>query len=95
MQQGPVCRALGFVYVVVFTAIGLEQSILLEHLRVGVFAEEDFLFGPNPVAACFHLEPGCLVLGPLRSPARGKPAHHSKPAHHGEFVDLPLDIFSQ
>lgn len=91
MQQGPECRVSGVVYIVVFSAIGLEQTILLEvldlvpvlhrdlvqlvrlhsaknctdkrqsaedlleHLRVGVFADDDFLFGPNPVTAYFQL----------------------------------------
>jgi len=25
-----------------------------------------------------------MFLGPLRSPARGKPAHHNKPASHNK-----------
>lgn len=32
MQQGPECRVSGVVYIVVFSAIGLEQTILLEVL---------------------------------------------------------------
>jgi hypothetical protein len=31
-------------------------------------------------------KPQCLVLGPLRGPTQGKPAHHKKPAHHTRLV---------
>jgi hypothetical protein len=37
---------------------------------------------PINLNAVYQVLPGWLVLGPLRSPTRGKPARHNKPARH-------------
>ena len=41
---------------------------------------------PHPRRCGLADTPSCLGLGLLRSPARGKPAHHSEPAHHENLI---------
>ncbi|WP_339484751.1 hypothetical protein, partial [Pseudomonas sivasensis] len=42
---------------------------------------------PQKQALRFVLKTSVAGLGPLRSPARGKPAHHNNPARHNKCGD--------